>query len=78
MNLDYLTELKQKFRSRVAEITKDALNTGLTGEKLTDFLTDANQKTVIQAEKRTRDFMGELYTKGMNLSHLTFTMDRNL
>lgn len=78
MNLDYLTELKQKFRTRVAEITKDALNTGLTGEKLTDYLTEANQKTVAQAEKRTRDFMGELYTKGMNLSHLTFTMDRNL
>ena len=78
MDRDYLTEARRTLRARVAEITEKALQSGLKEEELTDFLTKANQETVTKIESTTRKFMGELYTKGITVSRLTFNMDKNL
>lgn len=78
LDRDFLTDLRQRLRTRVNQITQEAQASNLTGSALTSYLTAANQETVRQTEKRTREFMGELYTKGTELSRLTFTMDRNL
>ncbi|BDR58233.1 C69 family dipeptidase [Xylocopilactobacillus apicola] len=78
LDRDYLTDARQTLRARVADITNKAVAIGISGEALTDYLTKENQETVRQIEATTRQFMGELYTKGITVSHLTFNMDKNL
>jgi len=75
-DIDYLTDIRQDLRMAVAETDKLAAN--YSGDELVEFLTDRNQKVVKQMQDKTHEFFGELYTKGINLSKLTFNMDENL
>ncbi|MFC6323893.1 C69 family dipeptidase [Companilactobacillus baiquanensis] len=73
---DYLIELNEKFRSSIIET--DKLSKEYSGEDLTQFLTDRNQKLVAETEAKTMDLYGKLFTKSINMSKLTFNMDKNL
>lgn len=73
---DYLIELNEKFRSSIIET--DKLSKDYSGEDLTDFLTKRNQKLVAETEDKTKKLYGELFTKSINMSKLTFNMDKNL
>jgi dipeptidase len=75
-DIDFLTDARQTFRAYVAETDKLAKN--YSGDELTEFLTNRNQKIVKEMQEKTHEFFGELYTKGINLSKLTFNMDANL
>jgi len=75
-DVDYLTEVRQELRAAVAETDKLAKN--YSGDELVEFLTDRNQKVVKQMQDKAHELFGELYTKGINLSKLTFNMDENL
>ncbi|WP_225047064.1 C69 family dipeptidase [Lacticaseibacillus kribbianus] len=75
-NRDYLTELSRQFRIHVAatdEATKD-----LEGQALTDAQTQANYKVVAAVKKATQAQIESLLMQSMELSQLTFNMDKNL
>jgi dipeptidase len=50
----------------------------LSGEKLTDYLTRENQKTVAHTKKDSEELMGQMFTDAIKMSKLTFKMDPNL
>lgn len=75
-DVDYLTEVRQDLRMAVAETDKLAAN--YSGDELVEFLTDRNQKVVKEMQDKAHKLFGELYTKGINISKLTFNMDENL
>ncbi|MQS89861.1 C69 family dipeptidase [Companilactobacillus mishanensis] len=75
-DIDYLTECRQELREAVAET--DKLAKDYSGEDLTKFLTERNQKVVAQMNDKAHKMFAKLYTKGIDLSRLTFNMDKNL
>lgn len=75
-NTDYITASQEYLRGRVAEI--DSAAHDLTGDDLTNYLTDANHSTVKAMRVRTMDHFNGLLATGLTLSKLTFNMDKNL
>ncbi|MCO6542057.1 MAG: C69 family dipeptidase [Lactobacillus sp.] len=75
-NIDFLTECRRQFRAVVAQ-TDQAANK-YHGQELTEFLTKQNQALAQTNQTQTLQYMGELMTQGINLSKLTFDMDKNL
>lgn len=75
-DIDFLTDCKQQFRTALANSDQQAAQ--LTGAELTAFLTQQNQALVQTNRQQTLDFMGDLMTQSINLSKLTFNMDKNL
>jgi dipeptidase len=76
LDITYLTDLNQYYRTRVAEITKNAGNK--SGKELTDYLTKENQKTVAYTRTKTEKLWGQMMIDSINMSKLTFNMDANL
>lgn len=76
IDTDYLTELNRYYRGRVEEIIARA--EGKSGEELTNYLTAENQKTVAHTKKETEKVWGQMFTKSIEMSKLTFNMDENL
>lgn len=76
LDVKYLEELNRYFRGRVEEIIAGAA--GKRGEELTAYLTSENQKTVAHTKADTEKLWGEMFTKSIEMSKLTFNMDANL
>jgi dipeptidase len=76
MDEDYLTELNRYYRARVEEVIAGA--DGKSGEELTAYLTKANQETVAHTKQDSEKLWGQMFTEAINLSKLTFNMDKNL
>lgn len=75
-NRDYLTEQYRLYRIHIAatdEATKD-----LTGQDLTDALTQANYKLVAAVKAEAKRQIASMLMQGLELSKLTFNMDKNL
>ncbi len=75
-NRDYLTELNRRFRVHIAET--DAATAELTGDELTEALTAANYKLVAMVKAETKKQIASYVMQGLELSKLTFNMDKNL
>jgi dipeptidase len=75
-NRDYLTELYRQYRAHV--VATDAKAADLTGKELTAFLTQANYDIVATTKAATKDQINKMIMEGINLSQLTFNMDKNL
>ncbi|WEV44339.1 C69 family dipeptidase [Lactobacillus sp. ESL0684] len=76
LDTDYLKDLNQYYRARVAEVTTNAGEK--TGDELTEYLTDANQATVAHTREKSEKFWGQMMIDAINMSKLTFNMDANL
>jgi hypothetical protein len=50
----------------------------MSGEALTDYLTEQNHEIVKHYNEETKAHIADLITKGTELSKLTFKMDPNL
>ncbi|UDM32443.1 C69 family dipeptidase [Lentilactobacillus laojiaonis] len=77
-DIDFLTDTKQVLRTHVQNTFDQAIKENLSGEKLTEFLTNQNYQIVDQMKVKTTDFSHELIEKGLTLSKLTYNMDKNL
>ncbi|MFT8317418.1 MAG: C69 family dipeptidase [Sporolactobacillus sp.] len=75
-DIDYLTAARQELRTRLEAADKQASE--LSGQALTDFLTVQNHEIATEMNKRTREFFFHLLTEGLQLSKLTFNIDKNL
>lgn len=73
---DYLIEMRRYFRARIEEVVAKAGD--LKGEELTEFLTKENQETVRYTREQTEKLWGKMLTESINMSKLTFNMDKNL
>ena len=60
----------------VADI--DAASTDMSGDELTNYLTQQNYAIVADMRERTMNMIGQFITEGLTLSKLTFNMDANL
>jgi dipeptidase len=75
-NRDYLTELNRRFRVHVA--ATDAATAELTDRELTESLTAANYQVVAMVKAETKKQIASMVMQGLELSQLTFNMDKNL
>lgn len=75
-NIDYLTKLTEAKYAFLAQ--SDAEAKVLSGQALTDLLTEKNHELVALMKKETMQAIAELVTSGLELSKLTFDMDKNL
>lgn len=75
-DLDYLKDAREYFHRFVDEVA--LLVDGMTNQEATAILSAKNQELVAEMAKRTKDLMAKLMMKGLELSKLTFTMDKNL
>ncbi len=75
-NRDYLTALYRRFREHVAET--DTAASELSGKELTKALTEANYAIVAETKAATKAQINEMLMESINLSQLTFNMDKNL
>lgn len=75
-DLDYLKETREFHYRFVAQTIKQAQS--MTGKELTSFLTNQNQKMTNEMAQRTKKIIEQLIMHGLQLSALTFTMDKNL
>lgn len=75
-NRDYLTEQYRLFRVHIAET--DAATKDMSGQELTDALTQANYKLVAAVKAEAKKQIASMLMQGMQLSKLTFNMDKNL
>ncbi len=75
-NRDFLTEMNRSYRAFVADTDKNAAE--LTGKELTTFLTQANYDVVKTTTAATKDQINKMIMQGIELSQLTFNMDKNL
>ena len=75
-DLDYLKACRQQQRTLLAQFDKEAADKH--GEELTAFLTQKNYEMVADMTKRTKALINKLIMKGIQLSKLTFNMDKNL
>ncbi|MFC6274214.1 C69 family dipeptidase [Levilactobacillus tangyuanensis] len=73
---DYITAAKETFRAHVAATQAHAKT--LSGDDLTAYLTAQNYAIVKAMKADTTKFTNELIEEGLNLSKLTFNMDKNL
>src|SRR5699024_3398746 len=75
-NRDYLKECRRVQRRMLWQFDQEAAK--LHGEELTEFLTQKNYEMVAKMKAMTKDHMNKLIMKGIELSKLTFNMDKNL
>ncbi|NVY96513.1 C69 family dipeptidase [Lactobacillus sp. DCY120] len=75
-NRDYLTDFRQAARTHVAQTDQAARS--YQGLAATEFLTQENEAFAQQTAIKSRQYFGELLQTSINLSKLTFNMDRNL
>ncbi|MGK4060417.1 C69 family dipeptidase [Loigolactobacillus coryniformis] len=75
-NNAYLKDAREQQRRLIA--ATDAAAKQLSGAALTDYLTKQNYAMVADMRQRTMDFFGELIIAGLDLSKLTFDIDKNL
>ncbi|WP_283679136.1 C69 family dipeptidase [Lentilactobacillus sp. Marseille-Q4993] len=75
-DVDFLTASKEKLRRHVDQALKESKS--LSGQELTDYLTEQNHQVVKMMRIDTEQFMHDLFEKGLTLSKLTFNMDKNL
>lgn len=68
-----LNEWAMRMIDKVDKETKD-----MSGDQLTDYLTEQNHKIAEHYNKATKDLLFKLMTEGTDLSNLTFKMDPNL
>lgn len=68
--------MRRYFRARIEEVVAKAGD--LKGEELTEFLTKENQETVRYTREQTEKLWGKMLTESINMSKLTFNMDKNL
>ncbi|KRN03055.1 dipeptidase [Levilactobacillus senmaizukei DSM 21775 = NBRC 103853] len=73
---DYITAAKERFRAHVAATQAHAKT--LSGDDLTAYLTAQNYAIVKAMKADTTKFTNDLIEEGLNLSKLTFNMDKNL
>lgn len=76
VNLDYQKELSIWARQKIAAVDKATAN--MSGQALTDYLTQQNHQIAKYFNEKTREHLGDLITQGTELSKLTFKMDPNL
>ena len=74
---DYLKEGRRHKRELIAEIDAQAADIKDPAD-LTEFLTRQNYKIVADYRDKAKDLMSDLIMDGINLSKLTFNMDKNL
>lgn len=75
-NVKYLEKLNIYFRKRVKEVTEEAK--GKSGEELTRFLTEENQKTADEVMKVTKELLQDFATRALNSSKMSFKMEKDL
>jgi len=75
-NLDYQKELASWARQKIESVDKETK--GMSGQKLTDYLTEQNHQIAKHFNDATKAHLGDLITQGTELSKLTFKMDPNL
>ncbi|WP_099974213.1 C69 family dipeptidase [Lactobacillus terrae] len=75
-DIDWLTDLKQEFRTFIAKTDEEAATK--SPDEMSAFLTTKNNELTEEVQNKVHDFFGQLYTKGITLSKLTFNMDKNL
>ena len=78
MDLDYLSESHEELNRMVKKIDLEVKSKSLSGSQLTEFLTESNHKIVDHMRSKTMNLIGNLITNGLELSKLTFNMDKNL
>lgn len=77
-DVDYLTAAKQDLRTHVDQTLQAVNEQQLSGDELTAYLTEQNHAVVAAMREKTTTLINELIEKGLNLSKLTFNMDKNL
>jgi len=75
-NLDYQKALSEWARRKIAAVDEKAVT--MTGDALTDYLTEQNHEIVKHYNDATKEHIADLITQGTELSKLTFKMDPNL
>lgn len=75
-DVDFLTDSKEKLRRHVQETIDEAA--GLSGTELSNYLTEQNHQMVKMMRIATEHMIHTLFEKSLNLSKLTFNMDKNL
>nr|WP_100070616.1 C69 family dipeptidase [Loigolactobacillus backii] len=75
-DLDYIKAAQEQQRRLIIETDRQAEK--LNGTALTKFLTEQNYSMVEDMRQRTMTLIGELVMQGIDLSKLTFDMDKNL
>lgn len=75
-NLDYQKALSEWARRKIDAVDKKAVT--MSGEALTDYLTEQNHEIVKHYNEETMKHLADLVTQGTELSKLTFKMDPNL
>lgn len=75
-DLDYLKDSRQYHYNFIAETINKARD--LSGTQLTEFLTSQNKVMTNEMATRTKKLIEQLIMHGLQLSELTFTMDKNL
>ncbi|MBO8441814.1 MAG: C69 family dipeptidase [Firmicutes bacterium] len=78
MDLDYLSESHEELNRMIKKIDLEVKSKSLSGSQLTEFLTESNHKIVDHMRSKTMNLIGNLITNGLELSKLTFNMDKNL
>lgn len=75
-NLNYQKTLSEWARRKIEAVDKKAVT--MSGQELTDYLTEQNHEIVKHYNDETMKHLADLVTKGTELSKLTFKMDPNL
>ncbi|PWF99897.1 C69 family dipeptidase [Levilactobacillus bambusae] len=75
-DVDFLTDVKQLLRTHVNETLTNTRD--LSGDQLTEALTTANHNVTALMQDKTQPFINSLIAHGLELSKLTFNMDKNL
>lgn len=75
-NLDYQKALSEWSRRKINEVDQKAVT--MSGDALTDYLTEQNHEIVKHYNEETMKHLADLVTQGTELSKLTFKMDPNL
>lgn len=75
-NLDYQKALSEWARRKINEVDQKAVT--MSGDALTDYLTEQNHEIVKHYNEETMKHLADLVTQGTELSKLTFKMDPNL
>ncbi|WP_125763037.1 C69 family dipeptidase [Companilactobacillus hulinensis] len=73
---DYQKALSEWARRKIEEVDKKAVT--MSGDALTDYLTEQNHEIATHYNEETKKFMADLVTQGCELSNLVFKMDPNL
>lgn len=75
-DIDYLKNCRETLIRMISQIDKQG--DALTGNELTEFLTKKNHEIVSKMRDITMKYIGELVVNSLDLSKLTFDMDKNL